>query len=295
MRRRQDIELLRILSAFGIVWFHTQPFGGAVAYGGLVAFLVLSVYMSGTTTGPGTAAMRRRARRLLLPWLVWGLVYGGVNLLRGDAFLPTQHGVVSGVLAGPSIHLWYLPFMFLTLTLVDMLRARLSPRTLSYAAGVLAVTLVAMAPIWRPLSLGWPYPWLQWADAAGPVAAGLFLSHAAALPKAHRIAIGALLLTGAVAVATRNSIGISFAVGLTACLLIATGRTRDLITVDLGLLSGATFGIYLVHSLVFLAFLTQSPMSTRMPGALMPFAVFGVAAVAVMAARSMFSAKKEVP
>ena len=55
-----------------------------------------------------------RARGLLLPWLAWSAVYGGVKVAEavvggqppGNAFAPWM------LLTGPAIHLWFLPFAF---------------------------------------------------------------------------------------------------------------------------------------------------------------------------------------
>ena len=250
--RRQDIEALRLLSCWGIVSFHVRPAGAAWAYGGLVAFIVLSVYLGGAGAAqPPWGRIRQRARRLLLPWALWAAAYGGLNLARGGAFWPADHGLLAAVLAGPSIHLWYLPFMFACLLALDALRWLLPPRLLSTGAGLAAVAVVATVPLWRPLSLHWHYPWLQWMDALAPLLVGVFLSGAAALPRAQRLALYAALGLAVAWVCSQEWLGPALLLGLGATALVASGRTAGLVHLDLTPLSGCTFGIYLVHIAVW--------------------------------------------
>jgi surface polysaccharide O-acyltransferase-like enzyme len=283
-QRRQDIELLRVVSAFGIVWFHSRAYGGAVAYSGLIAFLILSITLGGKSGAPDLQTLRRRAERLLVPWLFWFAIYGASNLWQGQAFIPVEHGLAAGILAGPSIHLWYLPFIFLVLIALDRIRAHIPARALAYAAGAMAIANVATAPWWRPVSLTWPYPLLQWADAAGPVLAGIFMLCANTIPAWQRRAVSAVLLLSAIAVARFNSIGVSDAIGIAACLLIASSVLEGRIPVRIQALSDATFGIYLCHILVHRALLIYG----NVPGEWLPPAIFVISAALVMTLRKLF-------
>jgi peptidoglycan/LPS O-acetylase OafA/YrhL len=290
--RRQDIELLRLLSALGIVCFHSSSSGANWAYSGLIAFLVLSVVLGGRGGAPDAATLRRRAWRLLMPWAVWFVVYGLLNRYRGDAFLPTPNGLLAGVLAGTSIHLWYLPFIFLVLSALDVLKAHVAQRSLSLAAGVLAAGLIATAPGWRPVTLQLSYPVLQWADALAPVLVGVFLLGAAELPSVARRTLSALIVLGALAVCAFEWIGVPFTVGILAVLLVSSRYTARLIRVDLRPLSDCTFGIYLLHPLVF-AFLLEWD---RVPEAWLPAAIFTISLLAVWLSKVLIArARQGVP
>ena len=70
--RRQDIELLRILSALAVVAYHSQVAGLEAAYAGLIVFVVLSVHLAVT------------AHCLLNPVIV---VINERRRKRGDQFL----------------------------------------------------------------------------------------------------------------------------------------------------------------------------------------------------------------
>ncbi len=303
MNKRADIEGLRLLSAFGIVWFHAGPSGLGLAYSGLVAFLVLSMALGGRSGAPDAATVQRRALRLLRPWLVWFGIYAAFNVARGLPALPLEHGLLAGVLAGPSIHLWYLPFVFGALLAVDVLRAHLALRTLAGAAFVLALAVMASAPWWRPATLGLSYPALQWADALAPALAGAWVLGAGLWPR--RVALGmagALVLT-ATGLAAFEWVGTPYAVGLAASLFVllrlpgpalapmapptspSTSTSTSTSTSwapKLAPLTDCAFGIYLSHSLVYALLLQHSPaLSARA----MPVAVFALAWAATWALR----------
>ncbi len=286
MNKRPDIELLRLLSAFGIVWFHAGSSGIALAYSGLVVFLVLSVALGGRTGRPDGATVQRRAVRLLQPWLLWFGLYAAFNALRGLPVLPQDPGWAAAVLAGPSIHLWYLPFVFGVLLVLDLLRAHIALRTLSAAAFVLALVLMATVPWWRTVSLGLPYPLLQWADALAPVLVGVFALGARAGCWSRRTvrAMAGVLVLAAAGLTAFEWVGTPYAVGLAASLLVllrepAAAPAWALKTAPL---TDCAFGIYLSHSLVFALLLTHAPGWSEDA---LPVAIFTVALAATWALR----------
>lgn len=286
MPKRPDIEGLRLLAAFGIVWFHSAHSGIALAYSGLVVFLVLSVALGGRSGRPDGATLQRRALRLLRPWLLWFGLYAAFNALRGLPVLTPDHGWVAGVLAGPSIHLWYLPFVFGVLVALDLLRAHISLRSLSGAAYLLALVLLAAAPLWRPVTLGLPYPLLQWADALPPVLVGVFALGAreGCWPRRAVLAMSTGLLLVATVLVAFDWVGTPYAVGVAASLLVllrppAASRPGP---VDLSPLTDCAFGIYLSHSLVFALLLAHGP---ELDDAALPLAIFGLALAGTWALR----------
>lgn len=119
--RNDTIELLRVVAACGVIWFHmeTTPFK-SVGYSGLVFFLIVSVVfqMGAAERGLWHGFFRRRASRLLVPWAAWFVIYGLLNLVKGKVLFPYSSGIVPDILAGPWIGLWYLPFSFISACLV---------------------------------------------------------------------------------------------------------------------------------------------------------------------------------
>jgi surface polysaccharide O-acyltransferase-like enzyme len=284
--RRTDIDGLRLLSAFGIVWFHSGHSGIALAYSGLVVFTVLSVALGGKSGGPDLATVQRRALRLLRPWLLWFGLYAGFNLVRGLPALPLENGLLAGVLAGPSIHLWYLPFAFGVLLALDLLRAHVARRTLAAAAWVLALAAMASAPLWRPVTLSLPYPLLQWADVLAPVLVGVFALGAreGCWSRRSALTMAAALVLAAALLAAFDWVGTPYAVGLAASLLVLLRQppAASAATVDLSPLTDCSFGIYLSHSLVFALLLAHGP---GLSDEALPLAIFALALAGTWALR----------
>ncbi|MBQ0929403.1 acyltransferase family protein [Ideonella alba] len=280
--RRQDIEAVRVLAAFGIVWFHAHAPQLALGYAGLVVFLVLSVWLSAGSR-QGWAAVRQRARRLLVPWVLWFVVYGWYVHTLHLPVVDTRHGLLAGVLAGSNIHLWYLPFMFGLLLVVDALRRVLPARGLALAAGLLATALALGIPLWRPLTLGTFYPLRQWADAALPVSYGLMLLGVGALTPRQRAAALAGPVLAAALVAPLESFGLTCAIGLGVCAWLAWRPAPAPGGWSVQGLSDLCMGIYLVHILVLEALLLRTPLR----GALLAVAVFVVSALLVAGGRAL--------
>ncbi len=111
------VDYGRFAAALGIVWFHTQAPGLRVAYVSLPFFLVLLAMPSRATPGV-------RARRLLIPFLQWSVVYALVL----TAFALRTHAAPLGwwhwsmIFTGTSLHLWFLPFAFAVSVLAPLFR-----------------------------------------------------------------------------------------------------------------------------------------------------------------------------
>ena len=128
--RIANIERLRIVSAFCVASFHTHEwFPRSI---GVVGFIILLLsYCAFVVNKPepyGIARVaRRKARRLLKPWLFWSIIYGGLGLAKmvyenvsfSDVFSPTM------LLTGTRIHLWFLPFAFVAALLLTSIHRRI--------------------------------------------------------------------------------------------------------------------------------------------------------------------------
>jgi peptidoglycan/LPS O-acetylase OafA/YrhL len=115
--RIASLEWLRVIASVGVIWFHTAGAAGRqLGYAGLPILIMLSVSLTaGRTHGDSPHAfVAKRARRLIVPWVFWSIVYLGFQLSR--VFLKRANGLfpdgLATILVGPSIHLWYLPFAF---------------------------------------------------------------------------------------------------------------------------------------------------------------------------------------
>lgn len=283
MTRRQDIEWLRVFSAFGIVVFHSAQAGALVAYSGLVVFLILSPFLALGSHNPESQTVRGRAVRLLVPWLFWLAVYGAVNLLAGRPILVHANGPVAGLLMGSSYHLWYLPFMFFALVGIDMLNRRFNRTVMALAAGAASAFLLLISPAWRPWSLSVGEPLAQYAHALPGVLFGVFLACALKWPGWVRLMVLVACLVGAAAAWSLPGVGLPYvlAVLVTSAILLSHDRLPR--GFDVSLISNATFGVYLVHPLAF-QFLHRLPM---VHGWWLPCAGFALSLFLVMAARRL--------
>lgn len=155
--RNGFVDYCRLVAAFGIVWFHTEAPGYRVAYTGLPFFLVLLAL-------PSRMSLADRARRLLLPLLIWSVVYALFRAWnaaeQGQALFGWWKPWMP--LVGTSIHLWFLPFAFLVALVAPALRAsRLVLLWPVLAAGLLS--WVGETSVW---------PWYQWSFGVIPVLCG---------------------------------------------------------------------------------------------------------------------------
>lgn len=68
---KSEIELFRIFSALGIVWFHSGVgIGRDVAYGGLIFFVIVAAYFA--TVSTRSHSLVERVERLMVPYFLWG-------------------------------------------------------------------------------------------------------------------------------------------------------------------------------------------------------------------------------
>jgi len=115
--RNAGLDLLRLAAALVIVLFHAKAPGGALmpAALGVFAAMLGLLAMAGADRGGFGALVRRRAGRLLRPFLLWATFYLGLRLVDAAAaqepILPTLAGWFPP--AGTMGPLWFLPFAFL--------------------------------------------------------------------------------------------------------------------------------------------------------------------------------------
>jgi len=108
-----NIEFLRIIGASGIICYHSSFPSCRPGYAGLIVFILLSVYLLVSVQRKNIISLiSRRAGRMIVPWFVFFIFYGFLNLINSKPFFP-QPGIFCSILAGSQIHLWYLPFIFL--------------------------------------------------------------------------------------------------------------------------------------------------------------------------------------
>jgi peptidoglycan/LPS O-acetylase OafA/YrhL len=270
--RIANIERLRIISAFCVASFHTHEwFPRSI---GVVGFIILLLsYCAFVVNKPepyGIAKVaRRKAQRLLKPWLFWSIIYGGLGLAKivyenvsfSDVFSPTM------LLTGTRIHLWFLPFAFVAALLLTSIHRRIVDIPDSYTI-ITAISIGALCVFgcsiiqsrFQP-----PTPLSQWILGLPAIPLGFAIGRIKILKRTEdrkKYFVFVIILTLATCVGcmvfNRLSHGVwlnfssKFAIRYFVSLVIFCSALHwrgklDSVSANLALLS---YGIYLVHPLV---------------------------------------------
>jgi surface polysaccharide O-acyltransferase-like enzyme len=280
---RYDVDLFRIISAAGIVWYHSGVVvGHEFSYAGLVFFIVLSVYFGGYANNK-KKAFADRVRRLLVPWLFWGALYAASNfVLRKPIFICQDSDVIACLLVGSSLHLWYLPFMFVVLLALDHLRMYTHILVFSCVGAVLATLMLTSFSLWREQSLELGAPWAQHLHALAGVFVGMFFCGLGAMQKKARVVGLSVLLTSAAVAVPAAGLGLPYIVGiLTAAVCLLTSFSNYFFSREQGEvifgLAQCTFGVYLVHPF----FLAAARKFGFLDGAIPPVIAFFLSFLAI--------------
>lgn len=244
---RQSIDLARFLAAFGVVIAHhmLSPVD-LIGHTSLSLFLILTAYLAASSAERhgGSYPWVKRARRILLPWLIWCALYRLEEFVITDG--PERYALLSdpwSLLIGPVIHLWFLPFIMLAMALVQPV-AQLVRDERSLMLG-----LAALMVLWPPLNwvvefVPTPMPLPQWGFALPYYVFGLLLAPAHRLGRVSWL-IGAMAAVSVVNYATTGMIW-AFG-GIIAALLFELFWRLPLRHPLLPALGRVSFGIYLMH------------------------------------------------
>ncbi len=273
------LDLGRFLAAFGIVWAHAGAPGAQAGYTALGLFLVMTGYLAvgSYQRAPGPGFWAARARRILVPWLIWCVIFRVLHDVVGHNPFRLLSEPFS-LLIGPAIHLWFLPAAMLALLFVPGLARDIVSRAalIRATAGlvVLSALLVAVQTGAGPLDghlLPEPFP--QWSFSLPIYLWGVL--HALAL----RLGAGRLTLAGAVLASAA-----SWAVvpGLASVQMILSALAFEALR-RLPLhgssargalwLGSHAFGIYLMHP--FFTLLAYKFLGPDLPKALLALVSFG--------------------
>lgn len=246
--RNQAIEALRIVSAYGIVAFHSGARFHDLANSGLIVFLILAPVADLGFNWHRVRSVSRLALIMLVPWAFWLIAYGLRNILMHRGFFSSLDPI-TGLLFGTSGHLWFLPFIFIVLVLTNAIKQRMDPRVLFWAATVAAIGLLVTVTVWRAPSLTWPLPLPQWMHASPAICIGIVLGLSGRVGKAA-LASG-LAVSGALLVAILAwlpGIGIPYTTGtvLTAAAISPLAR-RISANWNVQPIADCMLGVFLTH------------------------------------------------
>lgn len=248
--RHTNLEILRIAAAFGIVGYHAQVPAKEVPYAGLIVFLALSPLVDARFNWAKIRSMTSLAKVFLLPWAFWFIVYAAANLVMHKPVLPEGNSVGS-VLYGSAPHLWFLPFIFIMLGVMGLIKRGCAPVVVFWIATAMASLVLATSIGWRPITINAAVPYTQWIHGAAAVLAGLALG---LYRDTFRGAWVGIVLLGAALLlcATYQLPGLSvtYAIGLVA-VAVALFAVEPFNSHGKGIraVSQCMFGVYLVHIL----------------------------------------------
>jgi surface polysaccharide O-acyltransferase-like enzyme len=298
--RLANVERLRLVAMYEIVAFHVSEQRLPVVAGlGLPVFLLLNNVFNTTLAARmgARAFLNTKVSRLLLPWVIWNVIYLGLLLAerwRHGEELTLGFSFMM-VLGGTYEHLWFVPFALLGAVLMAGAQALTSAASNGWVcAGALVVAAaITVVSGWllTPGTIGWP--WLQWLFALPAVPFGFGLGRAvlASDPRV-RSRVAAAAAAGALV-----CLGVGLASGLgsiwgwpapeevirryvVALALVGLGfvwpGTADRVSIRL---TPLLFGVYLSHPLVVRVY--QATHLPEPPLALFALAIFCVSALLV--------------
>lgn len=251
--RRVDIELLRVISTFLIVWYHCPSEAPSVAYAGLVFFVVASAYFSVSSNEGALQSVFDRVRRILTIWIVWYCIYLLHLVLVGKFYLYVNDSFGLKALVGPSIHLWYLPF----LACLILVAGRISPLLRRPFAPIVLLlfylALMLSAEWWRGASIDASAPLAQYAHALPAVLLGWIFFALRSYEAVRRGACLAFLFLSSALAWGVEGVGLTYLIGMALAtpLLFSLWRLERM--AEMASVSKYTLGIYLVHPLVIKA------------------------------------------
>lgn len=274
--RIANIERLRVLSAFGVASFHVH--GWFPRSIGVVGFIILLLsFCAFVVNKPEPYGIekvaRRKARRLLKPWLFWSVVYGGLGLVKviykgepfSEIFSPTM------LLTGTYMHLWFLPFAFFAALFLAAIHRKImdvpDSFTITTAISIGALCIFGCSIVQS--SLHPPTPLAQWTLGLPAIPIGFAIGRIKILPRTEDrkkyfmfVILSALAACVGCIVFDRLSHEVwlnfssKFAVRYFVSLIIfcAALHWRGKLDPVSASLASLSYGIYLIHPLVSVPF-----------------------------------------
>ncbi len=183
--RNGTIDLARYFAALGIVLLHAKSPYGWIGDATLLLFVMLLASFA-VPREPSTAALRRRLGELMRLWVVWSAVYAGLKMAQaiGTGATIASEFAPWMLLAGPSLHLWFLPFAAgitlagyaIALWLQRMGAAAPGRRAAASRAVVLLMLAGTVAAVAALEPAAETVPLVQWANAWPAAALGLAIA-----------------------------------------------------------------------------------------------------------------------
>lgn len=249
-------ERLRLIATVEIVAFYSSRPPEWILGFSLPYFIALSIALNARPQRDISFSdfITNRARRILLPWVFWCVVFGlihGANILRHSIDL-ADHFSLSMVLYGTSIHLWFLPFLFAAQILCETIN-RVTRDWSFVRLSLVLLPLVACVFVVSPIQPSWipQPPAYQWGFGLAVLLPSMLVGRAQLLPSdAQRkgwllfwTAAGCILTTAGWEMSADEYRYRGMAIAALGIVYLVPGSS-DRIT---EILSPLSYGIYLIH------------------------------------------------
>ena len=248
-------EIVRFACAAAIVVCHIDTSNADYLAFALSLFLILTTTFSvqAAQTRDLGRFMRSRARRILVPWLAWSAFYTVIAIaLTRDWRGPLLPDSPWSFLIGSTIHLWFLPFVFVVSALVAVVAPRIrSGRQLAWLTAWFIPLAIGCFYLHQLSIL--PDPFGQWAYSLPAVLFGIVVVLSARY-EAKLLPIVFVAVVTVCAVALGGPLHAAPHLAIAAILYLLCARMRvpgHPVVTELGRLA---FGVYLIHPFMMLVF-----------------------------------------
>lgn len=214
--------------------------------------MIISTYFA--TISRSLNKPSQRFKRLIIPCLIWSSFYGLLNFVATGRVYFKGYQLASCILATPSTHLWYLPYMFLVLIALDKIKTLLSRERLGIIAGIIAIALMLLAPSWRAHT--YSHPLDLYIHALPAVLSGVFLaSYYQISTKLRLFILSAIILVILIMdFVLPLGIGIPYSFGFLPSLLLLRSDILAKKSSNVVTIASLMYGVYLIHFAFFLVF-----------------------------------------
>ena len=254
-KKNSIIELIRFLAACEIVSYHVDaPWSRYVSV--LPIFLVFSIVFAVSSKLAAKAQWKKAFARIIQPWLFWSAAYGLARIVRIIIFHnPTGSEFHWWMLAsGTTIHLWFLPFAFLSnmavLHFFKQLQLKLTPRNshiIATLGGLLLLISTMILPKVEDILVLKEWIFLAPVILVGLLFSSFYYSYSR-LMFAHGLWIVVLFCIGIMALNRR--IGLAYLSPVIICSFVFSYKPSGSSNF-FNYLGKLSYGIYLIHMLVW--------------------------------------------
>ena len=278
---KRSVDLARFVACFGIVWDHARAPYADIGYTALALFLVLTSYLAvgSFERSDGHGFWLSRAQRIGLPWLFWCAFYWVVYQVVSDEPFHLLSDPWT-LLIGPSIHLWFLPFVMIFLVTIPWISRFIDrPARMYLAAGLLVIVSIPLGLMHAKLApAAWfinpgtfPQPLPQWFFALPLLWFGAVLAAGKRMVLVWPVTLAAAVVSGILYLCSPEFASVQMI--LVAMIFEAVWRV-NIKGAWPTWLAGFAFGIYLLHPATMLvAFKLFSETVDRSLAALFAFSL----------------------